>query len=151
LNQGALAGPVRAKKSYRSSGERPGQILEDWAAVERDGQMVEFYCRNQGFSFITHKSFEIQKFWNLRFPMWVNRSAQTTLEIVNSKISESQNCSLISSFPNRFHHASKPPQHQHIEREIALITHHNPIGLAACTNQRGGREFDRLPQRLQLF
>src|SRR5215831_17684328 len=58
---------------------------------------------------------------------------------------------LISPCGYGIHHGSKAPQHQHIERKIALITHDNPIGLAACTNQRGGREFDRLPQRLQLF
>src|SRR5262249_33095813 len=62
LNQGALAGPVRAKKSYRSSGKRPGQLLEDWAAVERDGQVVEFYCRNHlPGSFRNHKDTETQR------------------------------------------------------------------------------------------
>src|SRR5262245_3015477 len=42
LNQGALTGAVRAKESDSPSGERSGEVLEDWAAVERDGQVVEF-------------------------------------------------------------------------------------------------------------
>src|SRR5262249_36487775 len=62
LNQGALTCAVRTEESDCSPGECPGEVLENWAAVEKDGQVVEFYRRNHLLrSYRKHKETETQR------------------------------------------------------------------------------------------